>query len=117
MRKQANRVNFNQVEEEFLDGDETVGLGVLGSKGQGGALRVAARTQKQKITAATAKKWAKQQQQGGRSVLGGTRTAGVSGLSSSLAFTPVQVRCFAVCTSWSVGAVLHCSWSEWAKQR
>ena len=34
VRKQANRVNFNQVEEEFLDGDETVGLGVLGSKGQ-----------------------------------------------------------------------------------
>ena len=65
VRKQANRINFNQVEEEFLDGDETVGLGVLGSKGQGGVLRVAARTQKQKITAATAKKWARQQQQVG----------------------------------------------------
>ena len=34
MRKQANRINFNQAEEEFLDGDETVGLGVLGAKGQ-----------------------------------------------------------------------------------
>ena len=39
MRKQANRINFNQAEEEFLDGDETVGLGVLGAKGQVRCLR------------------------------------------------------------------------------
>ena len=57
---------------------------------QGGSLRVAARTQRQKISAATAKKYARQQQ-GARSVLAGGRSA-VSGISSSLAFTPVQVR-------------------------
>ena len=63
---------------------------------QGGSLRVAARTQRQKISAATAKKYARQQQ-GARSVLAGGRSA-VSGLSSSLAFTPVQV-CAACFTS------------------
>jgi hypothetical protein len=31
----ANRVNFNQPEEEFLDGDDVVGLGVLGKEGSG----------------------------------------------------------------------------------
>jgi hypothetical protein len=38
----ANRVNFNQPEEEFLDGDEVVGLGVLGKEGSG-RLRMQAR--------------------------------------------------------------------------
>ena len=32
VRKAANRVNFNQAEEEFLDGDETIGLGTLGAR-------------------------------------------------------------------------------------
>jgi hypothetical protein len=31
----ANRINFNQPEEEFLDGDDVVGLGVLGKEGSG----------------------------------------------------------------------------------
>ena len=31
----ANRVNFNQPDEEILDGDDVVGLGVLGKEGSG----------------------------------------------------------------------------------
>jgi len=70
-----------QPEEEYMDGDEVIGLGVLG-KGQGsGRLRIVAKEQKMKLTAKTAKKVARQH--GGR---GGT----VSGLTSTLAFTPVQ---------------------------
>ena len=89
VRKAANRINFNQPEEEFLDGDEAVGLGTLGSKGEGGRLRVAARNQKQKMTAATAKKYAKQGYGTATNPLGGR--GAVSGLSSTIAFTPVQV--------------------------
>jgi len=31
----ANRMMFNQAEDEFLDGDEVVGMGVLGKEGSG----------------------------------------------------------------------------------
>lgn len=79
VRKAANRIGFNSVEEEVLEGDEFVGLGMLG-RGETGKLRVAVSTQKQKLTKSAQKK------------LAGTfqSTRGVSGLSSSLAFTPVQ---------------------------
>jgi U4/U6 small nuclear ribonucleoprotein PRP31 len=83
-RKAANRVNFNQAEEEFLDGDEMVGLGTLSKNAAGGRLRIAVRAQKQKLSAKTQKR-AKQYAAHGA---GGAGT--VSGLSSSLAFTPVQ---------------------------
>ena len=81
-----------------MDGDEVIGLGVLG-KGQGsGRLRIVAKEQKMKLTAKTAKKVARQH--GGR---GGT----VSGLTSTLAFTPVQgfeVRgCLFVCVQQHIG--------------
>ena len=49
----ANRINFNQPEEEYMDGDEVMGLGVLG-KGQGsGRLRIVAKEQKMKMSAKT----------------------------------------------------------------
>ena len=49
----ANRINFNQPEEEYMDGDEVMGLGVLG-KGQGsGRLRIVAKEQKMKRSAKT----------------------------------------------------------------
>lgn len=80
VRKAANRMNFNQPEEEYIDGDEVVGLGVLGKEGSG-RLRIVAKEQKMKLSAKTAKKVARQN--AGR---GGT----VSGLTSTLAFTPVQ---------------------------
>ncbi|KAK9917190.1 hypothetical protein WJX75_001712 [Coccomyxa subellipsoidea] len=80
VRKAANRVNFNQPEEEFLDGDDVVGLGVLGKEGSG-QLRAQARTQKQKLSAKVAKKYAKK--------IGGSGGA-TNGLSSTVAFTPLQ---------------------------
>mmetsp|Transcript_17413 Transcript_17413/g.52333 ORF Transcript_17413/g.52333 Transcript_17413/m.52333 type:complete len:495 (-) Transcript_17413:164-1648(-) len=82
VRKAANRINFNQAEEEYMDGDEVVGLGMLGKEGSG-RLRVVAKAQKMKMSAKTAKKVAKQNAGSGR---GGT----VSGFTSSLSFTPVQ---------------------------
>ncbi|KAG1662685.1 hypothetical protein FOA52_014611 [Chlamydomonas sp. UWO 241] len=81
MRKAANRVNFNQAEEEYLDGDEIIGLGTLGSKEGSGRLRVVAKEQKMKLSAKTAKKVARQN---------ASRGGAVSGFQSSLAFTPVQ---------------------------
>lgn len=86
MRKAANRTmfDFNKAEEEYVDGDEVVGLGVLGSKEGSGQLRVVANQQKLKLNAKQQKKY--------KNRLGGlASTAHVSGLSSSLAFTPVQV--------------------------
>ncbi len=79
----ANRVNFNQPEEEFIDGDDVIGLGVLGKEGSG-RLRMQAQAQRQKLSAKAAKKFAKR-------APGGAGGA-VNGLSSSLAFTPIQAR-------------------------
>mmetsp|Transcript_20589 Transcript_20589/g.49016 ORF Transcript_20589/g.49016 Transcript_20589/m.49016 type:complete len:497 (-) Transcript_20589:41-1531(-) len=79
VRKLQNRINFNQPEEEFLDGDEVVGLGVLGKEGTG-RLRVNA-TNKQQLSARAQKKFKLKAYGSG---------GGTSGLSSSLAFTPVQ---------------------------
>mmetsp|Transcript_32954 Transcript_32954/g.83657 ORF Transcript_32954/g.83657 Transcript_32954/m.83657 type:complete len:498 (-) Transcript_32954:312-1805(-) len=83
MRKAANRVNFNQVEEEYIDGDEVVGLGMLGKEGSG-RLRIVAKQQKMKLSAKAAKK---AKAYGGASTTSGLQT---SGLTTSLAFTPVQ---------------------------
>ena len=67
---------------------QMVGLGQLGKEGTG-RLRLQVRTQKQKLSAKAQKK-AKAYGGGGPSI---------SGLSSSLAFTPVQVsaRCRSMC--------------------
>ena len=35
MMQAANRMLFNQAEDEFLDGDEVVGMGTLGKEGSG----------------------------------------------------------------------------------
>ncbi|KAG2446240.1 hypothetical protein HXX76_000832 [Chlamydomonas incerta] len=80
VRKAANRMMFNQAEEEFVDGEDTIGLGVLGKEGNG-RLRVVASQQKQKLSAKAQKKF--------KSRMYGSSGA-TSGLSSSLAFTPVQ---------------------------
>ncbi|KAF5833497.1 U4/U6 small nuclear ribonucleoprotein [Dunaliella salina] len=83
MRVAQNRMNFNQQEEEYMDGDEVVGLGVLGKEGSG-RLRMVANQSKLKISAKNAKK-ARQAGYGGA-------TSGLqsSGMQTSLAFTPVQ---------------------------
>lgn len=85
MRKAANRVNFNQPEEEYLDGDEVVGLGVLGKEGSG-RLRIVATQSKLKLNAKTAKKVAQRQ----RTNVHGLATSAATGLQSTLAFTPFQ---------------------------
>jgi len=77
MRKAANRLNFNQPEEEA--GLEGVGLGVLGAQGGDGRLRLNA-THSKKLQRDASKFTAKKY---------GTSGA-TSGLSSSLAFTPIQ---------------------------
>lgn len=81
LKKQANRMGFNQPEEEFVDGEDTIGLGVINKEGSG-RLRSVAVQQRQKLSAKTAKKYAARG-------YGSTGTA-TSGLSSSLAFTPIQ---------------------------
>ena len=82
LKKQANRMKFNQAEEEFMDGDDTLGLGVIGKEGSG-RLRAVAVQQKQKLSAKAAKKYNIGKTYGGSGMA-------TSGLASSLAFTPVQ---------------------------
>jgi U4/U6 small nuclear ribonucleoprotein PRP31 len=74
LKKQANRMLFNQMEDEFLDGEEAIGLGAVGKAG----IRVAASQQKQKLSAKARRKFGLDR-----------KMEGTSGLSSSLAFTPV----------------------------
>jgi U4/U6 small nuclear ribonucleoprotein PRP31 len=83
LRKAQNRVNFNKAEEEIMDGEGSVGLGLIGAGGAGGMgkLRLQVSNKKQKLSKAMQKKM-----QGQRSFAG----ASTSGLASSLAFTPVQ---------------------------
>jgi U4/U6 small nuclear ribonucleoprotein PRP31 len=82
LKKQANRMLFNQAEDEFIDGEETIGLGAIGKDGSG-RLRALAAQQKQKLSAKAAKKH-------GLRNYGAASGIATSGLSSSLAFTPIQ---------------------------
>jgi U4/U6 small nuclear ribonucleoprotein PRP31 len=85
MRKAASRTKFDfaQAEEEYVDGDEIVSLGALGSREGSGALRVVANASKVKLNA-------KQQKKYKGKLAPGLASTAVNGLSSSLAFTPVQ---------------------------
>ena len=76
VRKAANRMNFNQAEEEV--GLEGVGVGVVGAEGAG---RLRMNTNQSKKLQKDAAKYAMKK-------FGNSGAA--SGLSSSLAFTPVQ---------------------------
>ena len=82
LKKQANRMLFNQAEDEFIDGEEAIGLGAIGKDGSG-RLRALAAQQKQKISAKAAKRH-------GLRNYGSASGVATSGLSSSLAFTPIQ---------------------------
>lgn len=66
----------------YLLPPQMVGLGQLGKEGTG-RLRLQVRTQKQKLSAKTAKRV--------KAYGGGAGGGPISGLSSSLAFTPIQV--------------------------
>lgn len=80
VRAATNRVRFNLPEEEFIDGDDVIGLGVLGKEGSG-RLRMVSKQQKMKLTAKTAKKYKR---------YATTGSGATGGISSSLVFTPVQ---------------------------
>lgn len=79
VKKAANRMGFNEAEDEFFDGEEAMGLGSLGKAG----VRIVTAQQKQGLSDKAKKKYGLHRPVG---AAGGT---GVSGLSSSLAFTPV----------------------------
>lgn len=80
MRKMANRVNFNEAEQEYGQSGEG-GLGVLGSQAGGGKIR-GVTAQQSKLAMKAAKKMTKEKKFG---------SSGASnGLSSSIAFTPIQ---------------------------
>jgi U4/U6 small nuclear ribonucleoprotein PRP31 len=80
MRKAANRMNFNEVEEEV--GYEGEGLGTLGSAAGSAAVAGRLRIAQKKA------KLIKTDNKAGRSTF--ASTAGTSGMASSLAFTPIQ---------------------------
>jgi len=114
LRQAANRTafDFNRGEEEYLDGDEVVGLGTLGQREGAGRLRVVARAQKVKLSREQQRKLQRQTQQqqqgrgggvsgfatgmatalngGGGGFAGGGGSSGVGGMVSSLTFTPAQ---------------------------
>ncbi|CAN1852822.1 U4/U6 small nuclear ribonucleoprotein Prp31 homolog [Linum perenne] len=85
MRKLANRMQFGIPEESSLGDGLGEGYGMLGQAGSG-KLRVAA--SQNKLAAKVAKKF-KEKHYGS--------SGATSGLTSSLAFTPVQVRIVMVC--------------------
>lgn len=80
MGKLQNRVQFNQAEEEIIDGDEMVGMGMVGQENSG---RLRVQMKKSNLASKAAKKLAKVQNRR-------YGTAVTSGLSSSIAFTPIQ---------------------------
>jgi U4/U6 small nuclear ribonucleoprotein PRP31 len=86
MMKQANRMQFGTAEEEYIDGDEMYGLGMLGKDGHG----------KLKIMQAASKLGKKEKALSkGTAAPGAGRGAGsqggmLSGTQSSLAFSAVQ---------------------------
>ena len=83
MMKQANRMEFGKAEEEYVDGDEMFGLGMLGKDGHG----------KLKVMQAASKitKREKLLQRAANGVTGGKGHGGpMSGTQSSLAFSHVQ---------------------------
>ena len=74
VKRAANRMGFNEAEDEFFDGEESMGLGSLGKAG----VRVVTAQQKQGLSEKAKKKYGLHRAE-----------TGLSGLSSSLAFTPV----------------------------
>jgi len=85
MRKQANRVGFNVAEDEI--GYEGEGLGLLGKSAGAAAANGKLRFQEKK---AKIGKYAQKGYKGGMGSGLAISDAGLSGMSSSLAFTPIQ---------------------------
>jgi U4/U6 small nuclear ribonucleoprotein PRP31 len=79
MRKLANRMQFGVAEETELGAGIGEGFGMLGQAGSG---RLRVQAAQSNLKSKVAKKFAKEKSYGG--------SGATSGLSSSLAFTPVQ---------------------------
>jgi len=82
IQKLANRVKFNEAEDEILDGDELVGVGMLGKDGSG-RIRAMAAEKRVKVTKAIQRKVEK-------TPAFKAGAGAKSGIATSLAFTPVQ---------------------------
>lgn len=88
MRKQANRMNFGEIEEDVAQNNLGYSRGNIGKSSIGGGIRMAAIDERTKtrISQTLKKNLQKQQQWGGAS----TVKKQVSGTASSVAFTPLQ---------------------------
>ncbi len=90
LRKQANRMNFGELEEDLYQSDLGYSRGVIGKSGVGsGSLRMAQVDERTKVRISQTLKRNMQKQQ---ATWGGTTSIKkhVSGTASSVAFTPLQ---------------------------
>ena len=88
LRKQANRMNFGELNEDVLQTDMGFDRGNIGKSGIGGGIRMAQIDERTKVRVSQTLKKNLQKQQ----AWGGTTTVKkqVSGTASSVAFTPLQ---------------------------
>ena len=88
LRKQANRMNFGEVEDDLVQEDLGFTLGNIGKSSQTGGIRMAQIDKKTevKLSKSLQRKLAKDQVHGGRT----TVRQQISGTASSVAFTPLE---------------------------
>ena len=97
LRKQANRMTFGELEEDLYQNDLGYTRGNIGKGGIGGGIRAAQVDERTKVRISQTLKKNMQKQQavwGGASSIKGREAharKAVSGIASSIAFTPVQV--------------------------
>jgi len=92
LRKQANRMNFGELNEDIYQNDLGLNRGNIGKSGIGGGIRMAQIDERTKVRVSQTlkKNLQKQQAWGGASTV--RRRGEVSGTASSVAFTPLQAR-------------------------
>merc|ERR1719430_2714470 len=96
LRKQANRMTFGELEEDLYQNDLGYTRGNIGKGGIGGGIRSAQVDERTKVRISQTLKKNMQKQQavwgGASSIKGSDKRArqAVSGMASSVAFTPVQ---------------------------
>jgi U4/U6 small nuclear ribonucleoprotein PRP31 len=91
LRKQANRMNFGELEEDLYQDDLGYTRGNIGKSGVGGGIRMAQIDERTKVRISQTLKKNMQKQQ---ATWGGTTSIKkhISGTASSVAFTPLQVK-------------------------
>lgn len=89
LRKQANRMNFGELEEDVYQNDLGYTRGNIGKSGIGGSIRMAQIDERTKVRVSQTLKKSLQKEQ---ATWGGATTVKkhVSGTASSVAFTPLQ---------------------------